>query len=679
MQASSADSDEDIFFSELPIVASASRLTQRLQDAPSSMTILDREIIKASGARDLNDLLRLVPGFQTFPNNTEPTRVSYHGLTDEDFSPRVQVLIDGRSQYSPLFRSGVNWNVLPIAIEDIERIEIVRGTNSVAYGNNAFLGVINIITVDPALAHGFSVSSNIGNQGVRDYTLRNGGKIGENGDFRFTYQQKDDSGLRDRSSWHDDFQSRLFDLRADFQLSTSDVLQFNLGSISATMPQGKIGSQGEPLHDFKQSSTFLQLAWKHILSADADLNLRYAWSRDAASDRFLAATGDTPAPTDYLYWDGSFYGSSIRQEIELQHSFHPTEHTRLAWGGGYRRDEVQSEANFYGNPRLGRSITRTFANLEWKPAQWFTGNLGGSIDHDSLAGSSFSPRLSGSAHLNPENTIRLGYARATRTGSLVDYKGDRRLNAFAQRDGTIVPASTMLYDRKFYGNPDMPSEKLESLEIGYLGDWRASRMSLDIRAFIEKIPNRLLSVERTVRQADLCEMASCGSITADFTTPVQRVQTEGIEYQWRWQPFETTRVMLGQALTRIKSEFLDSLVNDSSISINGNLVRWSALTNHSAPRLGSSLLLMQKLPYNMQFSTAAYKQGKMKWTQHSESDGYTRIDARLSHPLQVGKLQGELAYTAQSLNGAHGEFRAEGKADDRIVERRNWISLRLDY
>nr|MBP8170555.1 TonB-dependent receptor [Azonexus sp.] len=55
--------DEDLFFSELPIVASVSRLPQRLADAPTAVTVLDREIIKASGARDLNDILRLVPGF----------------------------------------------------------------------------------------------------------------------------------------------------------------------------------------------------------------------------------------------------------------------------------------------------------------------------------------------------------------------------------------------------------------------------------------------------------------------------------------------------------------------------------------------------------------------------------------------------------------------------------------
>jgi iron complex outermembrane receptor protein len=167
--------EEDMFFSELPIVASVSRLPQRLADAPTSVTVIDREMIRSLPIRDLNDIFRLVPGFQTYPNNTEAARVTYHGLTDEEFSPRLQVLVDGRSMYSSAFRNGVNWAVIPVAIEDIERIEVVRGTNAVSYGSNAFLGVINIITVDPSLVQGFSVTANHGNQGIRDYSLRTGG------------------------------------------------------------------------------------------------------------------------------------------------------------------------------------------------------------------------------------------------------------------------------------------------------------------------------------------------------------------------------------------------------------------------------------------------------------------------------------------------------------------------
>ena len=118
--------DESVYFSELPVVASVSRLPQRLADAPTAVTVIDRDMIKASGVRDLNDVFRLVPGFQTYPHTTEPARVSYHGLNDEDYSPRVQVLIDGRSMYSPLFGNGVNWATIPVALDDIERIEVVR-------------------------------------------------------------------------------------------------------------------------------------------------------------------------------------------------------------------------------------------------------------------------------------------------------------------------------------------------------------------------------------------------------------------------------------------------------------------------------------------------------------------------------------------------------------------------
>ena len=224
-----AAADESIYFSELPVVASVSRLPQRLADAPTAVTVIDRDMIKASGVRDLNDVFRLVPGFQTYPHTTEPARVSYHGLNDEDYSPRVQVLIDGRSMYSPLFGNGVNWATIPVALDDIERIEVVRGTNSVSYGSNAFLGVINIITVDPALTRGLSVSVSHGSQNVRDQALRLGGQIGEVGDFRLTYRQLNDDALADRGDWIDNFRSRLVDFRADMALDERNALQINAG------------------------------------------------------------------------------------------------------------------------------------------------------------------------------------------------------------------------------------------------------------------------------------------------------------------------------------------------------------------------------------------------------------------------------------------------------------------
>lgn len=674
--------DEDLYFSELPIVASVSRLPQRLADAPTAVTVIDRDIIKASGARDLNDLFRLVPGFQTYPNNTDAARVTYHGLTDEEYSPRVQVLIDGRSMYSPLFRNGVNWATLPVAIEDIERIEVVRGSNAVSYGSNAFLGVINIITVDPALVRGFSVSTNHGTQGVRDYTLRTGGKLGEVGDFRFTYQQKDDNGLANQFDWIDSFRSRLFDFRADFALTDRDALQVSFGHVEAITQRGRLQKftdpvtkkeyvtgqldAGWPLHDFSQANTYLQFLWRRSLSADSDFQVRYAYSADWGSDRYVSNN------SGLLYEADQFGDKGVRHEIEAQHNFSPFANTRMVWGGGWRNDSLRSEMYFLGNPTVYRDVGRLFGNVEWKPVRWFTGNFGLSTEHDSLAGTHNSPRLSGSFHLTPENTIRLGYARAYRTGSTVDYRANATISPFARANGLPL-APGVGTTQLFAGDPNMPAEKLDSWELGYLGDWKSWKMSLDVRVFLEKIPNRLLVIDQNRNSA----------LVGDATVPLQNIRTEGVEYQWRWQPFEATRLLLNQAFIRINAEYLDEALANTNNTLGHpsgkDKTNIDLLAERSAPRYSTSAMLMQKLPFGIDFSLSGYWLDRMKWTRNTEVNGYRRFDGRLGYPFRWAGFGGEIAYTVQSINGAHGEFKSYGNPADRVVDRRQWISLRLDF
>ena len=92
--------EENIFFSSLPLVASVSRLPQQLSETPASVTIIDQEMIRASGMRTVEDLLRLVPGFQVTSHNQDPANVVYHGLntglSGDEYGSRVQVLVDGR-------------------------------------------------------------------------------------------------------------------------------------------------------------------------------------------------------------------------------------------------------------------------------------------------------------------------------------------------------------------------------------------------------------------------------------------------------------------------------------------------------------------------------------------------------------------------------------------------------
>ncbi len=143
------------YFDALPIVLTPSRLPQPLNEAPAAVTILDRELIKATGYRDIARLLRLVPGMQVGQERSGVHWVTYHGLGN-DSPADIQVLIDGRAVYSPSVLGGVDWLALPVTVDEIERIEVVRGTDAVAYGPNAFLGGINIITRNAGSAPGIA-------------------------------------------------------------------------------------------------------------------------------------------------------------------------------------------------------------------------------------------------------------------------------------------------------------------------------------------------------------------------------------------------------------------------------------------------------------------------------------------------------------------------------------------
>ncbi len=159
----------DIFIDDLalPDVLTATHLYQPPAAVPGSVSTIDQELIIASGARNITDLLRLVPGMLVVPESGNLTTVNYHG-TSPGQARRLQVLIDGRSVYRAGFAQ-VSWSDLPVAIEDIQRIEVFRGPNTVSYGANALLGVINIITLSAKDTHGTLLKTNLGEKGIRDW------------------------------------------------------------------------------------------------------------------------------------------------------------------------------------------------------------------------------------------------------------------------------------------------------------------------------------------------------------------------------------------------------------------------------------------------------------------------------------------------------------------------------
>lgn len=659
--------DEDLYFGSLPVVATVSRLPQALADAPGAVTVLDRELIRQSGVRQISDLLRLVPGFFVTPHNQDAPRVVYHGLSNEANSPRVQVLVDGRSQYSPLFRSGVNWNLLPVALEDIERIEVIRGSNSAAYGSNAFMGVINIITQEPFQAQGWMFSANHGNQSIRDETLRWGGKVGS-ADVRFTYQQQGDDGLRLMESggrWfdpHDSRHAKLFDLRADVALSDRDELRLGLSQAADLSQFGRPNDLADRFRDFSQSSTALNVTWRRALATDEEVKLQFSHVEDWGSDRYLAKE------SGLTYWVDNG-GRSAVTELEFQHLLAPWQSTRLVWGLGASNSSVRSTHQFFTDAPWLRQVYRLFGNLEWRPAPEWLLNGGANLEHDGVSGSVFDPRASVSYHLNPEHTLRIVAARAHRTPGLSEARGDSR----------DVATNAAVVSRNFLATPGLKAERMDTLEAGYLAELHRLRASLDLRAFHERLPNRIQLVPYPLNPPN-CEFPAallgnsppwnvCGR--ADTALNDEKVRIRGYEYQARWQPFDSTRLMYSHAYISIYANLINpAAVADSA----GNVDKISGHTRESAPRHSSSAMAVQRLPFDLEASVMYYKVASMRWTRNSQVRPYERVDWRLAYPFRVGPSRGEVAYTAQASNGPH-----DGLRDSRIVTETHWLSLRLDF
>lgn len=127
MAQDAATGGED-FFDESPLILTASRMSKPLLESPASVSVIDRQMIEASGARDIADLFRLVPGMVVGYHSGHAPAVTYHGIGQE-FGRQIQVLIDGRSVFIPSF-GGVPWTNLPLLIEDIERIVYLKLSGS---------------------------------------------------------------------------------------------------------------------------------------------------------------------------------------------------------------------------------------------------------------------------------------------------------------------------------------------------------------------------------------------------------------------------------------------------------------------------------------------------------------------------------------------------------------------
>src|SRR6195256_3666700 len=158
-------------------VTSVSKRSQKLADAAAAVFVITQEDIRRSGATSIPEALRMAPGVQVARIDENKWAISSRGFNGR-FANKLLVLIVGRSVYTPLF-SGVYWNIQDVMLEDVDRIEVIRGPGATLWGANAVNGVINIITKGARETQGAYVETEVGTQDRGSGGVRYGSKIGD--------------------------------------------------------------------------------------------------------------------------------------------------------------------------------------------------------------------------------------------------------------------------------------------------------------------------------------------------------------------------------------------------------------------------------------------------------------------------------------------------------------------
>ena len=606
------------FFAELPEVLTASRLSQPLMDAPNSVTVLDRKLIEATGYRNLSDLFRLVPGMYVGQEKGWFHNVSLH-LADS-FARRMQVLIDGRSVYLPSF-GGVRWDALPLAIEDIERIEVVRGSNAASFGANSFTGVINIITRHPEDVAGRMLHLSGGDHAHQEGWFRWAGQGGA-ASHRITLGRREDGGFINQ---FDDERSDILNYRGDYALAGGESLSIQLGYLQGERGSGDSITLSDLPHDQHVKSYSLQVDYRRMLSGDRE------WMLKASLDHLLTREV-SPAAFPPVLPAGSYSLLDLlsrRWHVESQLNSEHAAGLRSSVGAYLRRDQVQSDYYFNVADTLSADSWGVFGHLEWRIAPEWLANMGAFLEGYDTVGTRLSPRLTLHWQPSSRHAWRLGMSRAYRNPALLETYITTIKDFLGPNGVSLGLPPTQPY---FVAAGPVDPEVLLSQELGYLGKWPEQGLDLDVRIFNERISD-LIDASCTSPVTRTC--SGIFPINPRRFDNIGGAGQKGIEGQLKWQPSALTGVIVNYAAMDI-----DSGINDKRYS----------------PSQQYGLHVMHEFSGGLDMTLSHYWLPAFNPIGQGDLHGYKRLDARLAKRFRLDGSNGQIALVWQNLTDDYIEF-----------------------
>lgn len=452
-------------------VTSVTRREDRFFDSAAAIYVITQEDIRRSGMTTLSDLLRMVPGMEVARFNSNIWAVTSRGFNSY-FARKLLVLIDGRSVYTPLF-SGVYWDVQDLMLEDVERIEVIRGPGGALWGANAMNGVINVITKSAADTRGGLFVGQGGTIEEINSGLRYGARLGDvdvRGYVKFS--SFDSFRTAVGGAGFDDWHTLRGGFRLDWQRSERDRL-----TVQADTYGGERGVANAGYISF--DPLVRHRGWDEEEVSGGNLLAR--WERDS---------GGEPRWTLEFYCDRAKRDAdSLGQRIdtldlEFDYFFPRRGRHRITMGGGQRvvSDDLRgSLINMTYPPHQTSYLTNAFAQDEITVSDRVRFTLGSKFEWSSYTGFEILPNARVRFRVDERQVVWGAVSRAVATRSRLDR--DMRINRFIfeQPDGSLILGS-------LFGNRDMESEDLLAVEIGYRSQ-ATSRCFLDLTAFYFRYDN----------------------------------------------------------------------------------------------------------------------------------------------------------------------------------------------
>ena len=430
--------DIDLLSLEVPVVVTgATRRAQKIEDLPYAVTVLTEEDIRSSGADRIADLFRLVPGVDVgsvlYGWNVVSPRGFYSMTSDQGL-----VLVDGRRIYEPVL-GGTDWSCWPFLLEDIERIEVVRGPAAVSWGSGATDGLINIVTKDPVDQLGLTVRGRGGSRGTNQEYLGYGfteGKLR----MRVSGSHQGTDGYLDGGLWsvQDDSKIGHLSLYGIYDVDANDTIIFSGGSsiVDGLYSPNPIVLMGRTNPNCQ--SNYLMTRWQHQVAEDNCFELTGFFN-----DFFQ----DTGMPMiQYRYQQ---FG------LEFTHSFKPADHHTLTWGVDTHADITDAGdayPQFLRKDFVGTGNIGVYVQDEWQFAPKWSLDLGGRIDYEFYGG------------WEPSARAAISYKP---TDKSMIYGAVSRAFLMPPAAGRFVDFPMMLCLGRTVALPDLDTTTLMAYEIGY--------------------------------------------------------------------------------------------------------------------------------------------------------------------------------------------------------------------